>query len=311
MMPARRHRPRTRLVEQWRRARSRRDDSGLTLVELLVAFATMLILFVIVASAVTAYLSVSTKVISSYQTRDQIVPATLVIQRLFRSEVEPAPSPTSASQVTTGSGTANQCPTLNAPCPPFVLGTPTGTSVQFYANLGTLTVGGTAYPGPALVTMTASAPTKCSGCAFYTSTFTATEQPPNAGTCPTSVTSTAHCVYGTVAATTLVYVPSVVNGQTNLLNPSTPILTYNTKDPFAGTITNGATSFSTCGAPTTRVINSLTVPVASNCPADDIQSVQVDLQVLVSGVRPETYQEDSFVVYRLTSTSFLYSPYLG
>jgi len=310
-MPVRRHRPRTRLVEQWRQAQDRRDESGLSLVELLVAFAAMLILFGIVSGSISTYLSVSTKVISSYQTNDQILPATIVIQRLFRSEVEPAPTPTLSTQVTTGSGTTNQCPTLDAPCPPYVLGTPTGTSVQFYANLGTLTVRGTAYPGPALVSMTSATPTKCTGCRYYTSQFLVSEQPPNTGTCPTSTTSTAHCVYGAVSATTVVDVPGVVNGQTNLLNPSTPIFTYSTKDPYAGTINNGATSFSTCAAPTTTVISSLTVPTASLCPADDIQSVRVDLQVLQSGTTPEIYQEDNFVIYRLTSTSFFYSPYLG
>jgi hypothetical protein len=39
-----------------------------------------------------------------------------------------------------------------------------------------------------------------------------------------------------------------------------------------------------------------------------VQSVGVDLQVAVAGT---TIQENSFVVYRLSSASFLYSPLVG
>jgi hypothetical protein len=39
--------------------------------------------------------------------------------------------------------------------------------------------------------------------------------------------------------------------------------------------------------------------------------VGVDLQVLQSGTANETYQENSFVVYRLSSSSYLYSTVVG
>jgi prepilin-type N-terminal cleavage/methylation domain-containing protein len=284
------------------------DDQGFTLVELLVAFAALLVLFVIVANAVTTYLNVSNNVISSYNTNDQVLPTSIIIQRLIRSEVEPAPTPTASGQVN-----ASQCPVLKAPCPPFVLGSVGTTSTTFYANLGTLTVAGTQHPGPAKVVMSASTPTKCTGCAYYTSTFTVTEQAPDLNSCPFSTSSTLHCTYTTTPLVTLVYLPGVINGQTNLLNASTPIFTYNTLDPYSAAYVPGATGFGTgtCQPPTVTNVNGVPTDTASNCPADNIQSVGVDLQVVRAGLQKETYQESSFVTYRLSSSSYLYSQNLG
>jgi hypothetical protein len=102
---------------------------------------------------------------------------------------------------------------------------------------------------------------------------------------------------------------------------TTPIFTYNTLDPYSATYTpnaGGAPSatpagaptgilpnFASCTAPTT---NGNGVPTSSNCPADTIQSVQVDLQVQVQGA---PMQENSFSVYRLSSNSYLYSTLVG
>jgi hypothetical protein len=306
--------------EVWHRTQTRRrlsaqgspGDQGLTLVELLVAFAALLILFTMVSTAITTYLSVSNTVIASYNTNDQILPTSIVIQRLIRSEVEPAPTPTAAGQVN-----ASQCPVLNAPCPPFVLGSVGTTSTTFYANLGTLTVAGTQHPGPAKIVMSASTPAKCSGCSYYTSTFTVTEQAPDlsagVSTCPFSTASTLHCTYTTSPVVTLVYLSGVINGQTNLLNASTPIFTYNTLDPYSAAYVPGATSFGTgtCQPPTVTNVNGVPTDTASNCAADNIQSVGVDLQVVQAGSQKETYQESSFVVYRLSSASYLYRQNLG
>lgn len=300
----------------WRRTWNRREegthgsrgDDGFTLVELLVAFATLLILFTVVSTAVSAYLNISDKVISSNNTNDQILPTSIIIQRLIRSEVEPAPVPTASSQVS-----APQCPVLNAPCPPFVLGSTGSTSTTFYANVGTLTRAGTQYPGPAKIVMSATTPTKCTGCRYYTSTFTVTEQAPDLNSCPFSAASTAHCTYNNNPVTVLVYLNGVVNGQTNLLNASTPIFTYNTLDPYSATYVPGNTNFATgsCQPPTVTNVNGVPTDTASNCPADNIESVGVDLQVVQPGLQTETYQENSFVVYRLSSSSYLYRQNLG
>jgi hypothetical protein len=299
----------------WRRALDRhrsgpalRDDQGLTLVELLVAFAALLVLFGIVASAMTSYMAVSNKVIGSYNTNDEILPTSIVLQRLIRSQVEPAPIPTASNQVA-----SPQCPVLNAPCPAFVLGSVGTTSTTFYANVGTLTVSGTARPGPAKIVMSASTPTQCGNCKYYTSAFTVTEQAPDLNSCPFSTSSTLHCTYTTAPLTTLVDVSGVVNGQANLLNPSTPIFTYNTLDPYSAVYVPGNTNFavSQCQPPTVTTVNGIPTTTASNCPADNIQSVNVDLQVLQSGSQTETYQENSFTVYRLSSASYLYRTNLG
>ncbi len=302
--------------DSWRRAAERRHrsaagaagDQGFTLVELLVAFATLLILFGIVGTAVTSYMSVSNKVINSYTTNDHILPTSIIIQRLIRSEVEPAPTPTAANQVS-----SPQCPVLNAPCPAFVLGSVGSTSTTFYANVGTLTVGGVARPGPARIVMSATAPTECTGCRYYTSTFTVTEQAPDLNSCPFSAASTLHCTYTTAPLVEMVNLSGVVNGQTNLLNSTVPIFTYNTLDPYSAAYVPGNTNFAIaqCQPPTVTTVNGIPTLTASNCPADMIQSVGVDLQVVQAGSATETFQENSFTVYRLSSASYLYRANLG
>ena len=56
-------------------------DEGLTLVELLVAFATLTVLITLVATAVSTYLNVGTNVISSYSATQQLLPSSITIQR--------------------------------------------------------------------------------------------------------------------------------------------------------------------------------------------------------------------------------------
>jgi hypothetical protein len=296
------------------RRRGERDDDGLTLVELLVAFAALMILLTMVGTAISTYLSVGTNVVSSYQATDQLLPSSITIQRLIRSQVEPAPTPT----------TATSCAAANAPCPPFLTGSVGTYSTTFYANIGDPN-------GPAKIVMgTTGAPTKCAGCKFYSTIFQVTQYPacPNppasnvlAGctsstpACPFTVISTATCTWST-SGKVLVNVTGVVNGPTYLTNATQPtIFTYNTLDPYSTAYTAGAggtpnavtgllPGFNSCAAPTLTGGN----PSSSNCPPDMVQSVGVDLQVDVAGT---TIQENSFVVYRLSSASYLYSPLVG
>ena len=287
------------------------DDRGLTLVELLVAFAALIVLLTLVGTTLTTYMTAGTNVISSYQATDQLLPSSMIIQRLIRSEVEPAPS------------VANSCSGANIPCPPFLTGSVGTYSTTFFANVGDTN-------GPAKIVMANSTPTKCAGCKFYSSTFTVTQYPacPNppannvlAGctsatpACPFTVISTAVCTWST-SGKVLVDVNGVVNGQTYLTSATQPtIFTYNTLNQYSTAYTAGAggtpnvatgilPAFSSCNAPTLTNGN----PSSSNCPPDDIQSVGVDLQVDVQGT---PIQENSFVVYRLSSNSFLYSPLVG
>jgi len=294
--------------------RGERNDDGLTLVELLVAFAALMILLTVVGTAISTYLSVGTNVVSSYQATDQLLPSSITVQRLIRSQVEPAPTPT----------TATGCAVANAPCPPFLTGSVGIYSTTFYANIGDPN-------GPAKIVMgTTSAPTKCAGCKFYSTIFRVTQypacpNPPASGVlagctsatpaCPFTVISTATCTWST-GGKVLVNVVGVVNGSTYLTSATPPtIFTYNTLDPYSTTYTAGAggtpnavtgllPGFNSCAAPTLTGGN----PSSSNCPPDMVQSVGVDLQVDVAGT---TVQENSFVVYRLSSASYLYSPLVG
>ncbi len=280
-----------------------RNDDGLTLVELMVAFACLIVLLTIAASALTTYVTAGTTVISSYSATDQLLPSSMVIQRLIRSEVEPAPMPP----------TNSSCAVANASCPPFLTGSVGTFSTTFYANIGDAN-------GPAKIVMAESTPTECSSCRFYTSVFTVTEYPAVASTCPFSETSTATCSWSS-SGKVLVDISSVVNGAapltvgsvttTPLPYASTPIFTYNTLDtvsndyvPGAGGSTVGTTGMlsgfgTACTPPSTT---------SQNCPQDTIQSVGVDLEVEVQG---SPAHENYFVVYRLSSSSYLYSPLVG
>jgi hypothetical protein len=301
---------------------SARGDEGLTLVEMLVAFSTLMVLFTITAVVFSTYIDTGTTVISTYNSTDLFLPSQIINARLLRSQVEPAPTP--ASGTTTCSAAAS------VPCPPFLTGSVGTYSVTFYAN-----VGGTAGQyGPAKIVMAEGTPSKCPSCSFYSSIFTVTEYPATAtsgvSTCPLTPTATNSCTWSTTG-TVLVDIPDVVNGaatvttavsacgQTSTTTPlcaaTTPLFTYNTLDPYDGTYTPNAggtpnssgilPTFNSCSAPT---VNSSNVPTQSNCPPDMIQSVGIDLEVQTAG---SPVQENAFTVYRLSSSSYLYSTLVG
>jgi hypothetical protein len=306
-----------RSVERRQARRDTRSDAGLTLVELLVAFAALMILFGITGTALTTYMSAGNTVISTYNSADTFLPSQIIIARLIRSQVEPAPTPASGSTACSSAA--------NVPCPAFLTGSVGTYSVTFYSN-----VGGTAGQyGPAKIVMAEGTPSKCSNCTFYTSAFTVTEYPAlQTPACPTSPTATTSCSWSTTG-TLLVDIPDVVNGAapvgtavtacgqtdtTPLCQAATPIFTYNTLDPYSGAYVPNAggtpsstgilPTFNSCAAPT-FVSN---VPTAANCPPDMIQSVGVDLEVQSPGSH---YQENAYTTYRLSSASYLYSTLIG
>ena len=279
--------------------RGERGDEGLTLVELLVAFTALMVLLGIMGNVLTTYLSAGTTVTSSYAATDQFLPNSIIIQRLLRSQVEPAPTLTTT--------VAGACGAASVPCPSFVPAAVGSYSTTFYANVGS-TQGA---DGPAKIVMGLSTPTQCAGCKFPSAQFTVTEYPAVSG-CPSTLTATTQCTFS-AAGTRLVTVGNVVNGLTlsggTPVLSATPIFTYNTLDPYNATYTAGAggtpsaapagaptgilPGFASCAAPTTDAGGN---PTSSNCPADTIQSVQIDLQVQMQGA---PMQENSFSVYRL------------
>ncbi len=145
------------ILDQRARRAEGSGDEGLTLVELMVAFACLIILITLAASALTTYLTAGTTVISSYSATDTLLPSSITIQRLIRSEVEPGP--------TLASGGTYPCGGVNVPCPAFLTGSVGTYSTTFYANIGDPN-------GPAKIVMSESTPTTCGNCKFYTSVFT-------------------------------------------------------------------------------------------------------------------------------------------
>lgn len=235
-----------------------------------------MVLFGVVGPVLTAYMSAGNQVVSTYNDDDQLVTNLNIIARLIRSEVEPAPV---ASSV---------------PTPPFVPSTISTVGATFYANVGNAA-------GPDKIVMASSTPAKCSGCKYYTSAFTLTEYPPSttpSNTCPGTGTGTA-CTWSS-SGVRLVTINDVVNGQTNLPQPTTPIFTYNTLNPTTTLYSpnTAISAFATCSA--------------TACLADNIQSVEIDLQVESPGsTNTPPYEENDFVVYRLSSSSYLYNALVG
>jgi hypothetical protein len=304
-------------ADRWAARRAERlgrhhDDDGLTLVELLVAFACLMVLLGIVSTALTTYLTAGTTVISSYNSTDELLPGSIVMQRLVRSQVEPAPSPTT---------TATACAVVNQDCPPFVTGSVGTYSTTFFANVGDSN-------GPALIVMAEGTPTECGTCRFYSSVFTVTEYPAKASTCPTSLTATTFCHYQLAtwfqaadstapAPKVLVDVPNVVNGAATIAGGSTPLpyattplFTYNTLDSVSNAYVpnNGGTANSAGILPGFSTTCTAPSATSQNCLADTVQSVGIDLEVQTQG---SPVQESAFVVYRLSSSSYLYSTLVG
>ena len=197
----------------------RRDDRGVTLVELLVASVLMVTVGGLVSLSLDTFLNVSNQVHTSYANTQQILPDSTNVQRLIRSEVEPGPTPTST----------------NIPVPPFVPGAESTMSMTFYANVG---VPGT----PARVVASLNG-----------TTFTVTDQLADPGTCPTSFGSTAVCTFLDNPAKRVASITNIVN------TPSQPIFTYTLLDSAGNqTIVPSsavATTFGSCVAGAPEVTN--------------------------------------------------------
>jgi hypothetical protein len=266
----------------FRRRIHERDDAGLTLIELLVSA----ILFVTVGTLVTVsldtFLNVSNVVHTSYANTQQILPVSTNVQRLIRSEVEPAPTLTSTSP----------------PVPPFAVGTVTTTSATFYANVGVPGRPAKVFAG--LTNAVTGAPSSIG------TTFTVTDILADAGSCPLSVSSTATCTFNPANSKRVASITNVINSTWPSQASPTPVLTYTLLDN-AGiqTTVSGnsiATTFTTCTYSTNLV---------TTCPYDTVQGVEIDLVIRAPGSKLLAPAEDDTIVYRLSSTSFLYSPTVG
>jgi hypothetical protein len=278
-----------------RRRMDERNDGGLTLVELLVSAILFVTVGTLVSLSLDTFLNVSNQVHSSYANTQQIIPVSTNVQRLIRTAVEPGPLYGNPVR----------------PLPPFALGANpiTGsTSMTFYANVGVPAIINN--PGPSQ-TITPGRPAKVVAQLVGT-TFTVTDQLADANTCPSTANSAGICTWSNnpAAVKRVASISNVVNS-TYAIPPATaptPVFSYillnaaGQQSPVA--VSSYASTFGT--TPT-----GLCTGIGDSCPADEIQGVEIDLLIKSPGSKSLAPAEDDTVVYRLSSSSYLYSPTVG
>ena len=273
----------TSLHAEFRRRMDERNDGGMTLVELLVSAILLVTVGALASVSLDTFLNVSNQVHSSYANTQQILPVSTNIQRLIRTEVEPGPQYGSPLR----------------PRPPFQVGTPPGvvpvtsTSMTFFANVGVAASGGT--PGqPAKVVAQ-----------LVGTTFTVTDQLADANSCPSSANPTGVCTWNNNPAKRVASISNVVNSTyaTPPATAPTPVFSYILLNAAGvqSTVPVGsiATDFGACN------------PGVDQCLADEVQGVEIDLFIKSPGSKSLAPAEDDTVVYRLSSSSYLYSPTVG
>ncbi|MGH9089586.1 MAG: type II secretion system protein [Acidimicrobiales bacterium] len=300
----------------WRRTvrPSRRlDESGVTMVEMMVAMLTLAILLAISVPVVMTLTRTTSRVDVTYTNVDQQLWLSTNLQRLVRAAVAPQPS---------FSG--------HAPIPAFVPGTITPTSMSFHSNTGTAN-------GPVLVhascDVTSSNHTLC---AAPTATFTVEITAPVAGTCPrttnpTTVNPTTRCTYTPAKGAKshdLVQVTHVKNGANGKPlfvyaygpepTPGRPMTTttvcaLHPTPTHSGctAATTDSTVFGTAKCLAATPFTSL--KPFTNCPAGEIETVDYDLQINAntSTLNGGSQAEDDTGVFVLSSTSMLFDPTVG
>jgi Tfp pilus assembly protein PilV len=302
-----------------------RDDSGMTLTEVLLASTLLVVVVTLVAITMGVITNIQTTVTTQYQEYDQALPALAPLQLLLRAEVEPA--------APSGSG---------VPSPGFVqYGTTSlNFAVQFYSNIGTaynnLTGAGTT-AGPAKIValevdqsgnpVTSSSHCKSSSpCSFQVRRYLPIV---NAGvsTCPvTQDGSAGPCQYPSTY-TLITNALHVVNNPNPTDGAIQPMFTYSVFDPAwpAGANSTGTGILISAGEVQTNQITGLrsapynyptdtqavtacgavngTYPTtAIACPLDAVQSVGVYLNVASHGSGPNGWVENQTVVYRYPPT---------
>ena len=138
-------------------------------------------------------------------------------------------------------------------------------------------------------------------------TFTVTDQLADVGSCPLSVSSSATCTFNNNPAKRVASITNVINSTWPSPGSPTPVFTYTLLDTTGHqTIISGsssvATTFTTCTYSTNLV---------TSCPYDTVQGVEVDLILMAPGSITPPPAEDDTIVYRLSATSYLYSPTVG
>ncbi len=282
------------------------DESGFTLVEMMIAMATLLILFAMTVPIVdTVFLTIA-RVNNTYTNVNQLLPVSTNLQRFIRSAVEPGPT------------------TSGVPDPAFVTGAITPTSITFYTNVGDTN-------GPAKIVASCQSTTPSSGLCNSGGTFTVTEahattnSSTHATNCPPTGTG---CTWGT--AETLI----TVNGVSNASDDA-PLFVYTllvTTANSSGTTSTTSEVGSTCASQysgaavlscyyndDTSAFNTCTSTTGTSgnvlaaCQNAEIYAVTIDLQVngVSTGRTAGQQSEDDSTVYLLSPESADYESMVG
>jgi hypothetical protein len=284
-----------------------RDETGLTLVEISVATATLLILFAMTVPIVDTLFATIARVNNTYTNVNQLLPVSTNLQRFIRSAVSPGP---------TSSG---------VPVPAFVTGSVSPTSVTFYTNIGDPN-------GPAEIVASCASSTPSTGLCNSGGTFTVTEAKANSGTCPPTGTG---CTWGSLHS--LITVNGVSNATDNqplfeytLLLTTSAITgtTYTTSEvgsscapsspntpstPYLSTVASCFSSADSSTFQSCTTTGSTTGNVLANCPGAEVYGIAIDLQVngVSKGRTAGGQSEDSSTVYVLSLVSSEYQSSVG
>ena len=258
------------------------DDSGMTLVELLIASTLLLVLLTAVVITMDMLNTVSNGVTAQYQEYDQALPALGPLQSLIRAEEEPGP-------VTGGVLQPGFASVGNF-------------SLTFYADIGTAynnvtsagTTGGPAEIVAQEVDASGNPVTTATTCSITSlCRFQVKQYLPDivAGVSQCPIAGGSGCTY-TSPPRLLVNVLGVVNNPAlpPTSAPTQPIFTYNVFTP-GGTGANLSTAQVQSGL-------SCTGTTPATCPADFIQSVSVELMVARKGAGTNGTVDEQTIVYR-------------
>jgi prepilin-type N-terminal cleavage/methylation domain-containing protein len=331
-----------------------RDDSGFTLVELTVTSVVLLILMGMVFISFTLMDTLSAGVTSQYQAYDQALPAMTPLHSMVAAEIEPAPPvagvPTPgflASLPAQGLPATGIFPTVGNFGVTFY--TNIGTAFDNTVSCQTTCTSGTT-AGPAMIVAVEldANGNQVTGSSNCTSSFPCSYQmrmylpetgisAPGVSTCP-GVGTGPYCIYPNNYRL-LSNVQNVVNNPSG--NPISPLFTYTLFDSggtYAGTTypaqaitltptevaNQEITGLSSLGYPVdTQSLTACAAPSANyptlavSCPADAIQSVNIDLRVAMPGSAANGGQENTLVVYRYaqspgsTTAPYQYSATVG